>query len=464
MAKRKKVLIIGWDCAAPDIVFNRLKDKLPAVREMMEKGVWGNLRTCYPPITVPAWRVMFTGRDPGELGVYGFRSREGSSYDDFSIVTSNSIKVPAIWDVLGEKGGKSIVSNVPPSYPVKKINGHMISCFITPGPENEYTYPGRLKRKIKKLVGDYPFDVVFRTEKKAELKEDCFNMTEKHFKVLEFLLKKKKWELAAHVEIGLDRIHHGFWKYFDEKHHLYRQGSEYRDVIPDYYRLLDRWLAKFMNMVDEDTLVMVVSDHGAKRMKGAFCVNQWLESTGYLKLNTPPKPNQKILQADVDWERTKAWAWGGYYSRIFLNIKGREEKGIIEPGDAPSVISDLKKKILEMRGPDGSKWKNEVYEPGELYKNPKGIKPDLMVFWDDLSWRAAGTLGHESMFLPGNDTGPDDAVHDWNGIFLAWKKGWDKGIKVEGMKIQDIYPTLVKYLGMEDEYDSSGKPIEEVIR
>ena len=407
-----KIIFIGWDCAAPALVFDKLLGGLPNVRKAMETGLWGRLRSCDPPITVPAWQVMFTGRGPGELGVYGFRSRKGNSYGDFSIVTSKSIKNEAIWDFLGKKGMNSIVSGVPPSYPVRPLKGSMIACFITPDFKKDSVYPESLKAEIIRITGEYPFDVVFRTEDKKAIAKECFEMTEKHFKVFEYLLSKNDWKLAAHVEIGLDRVQHGFWKYFDSGHHLHEPGSEYAGVIPEYYRLLDGWLGRIMEKADEDTLIIVASDHGAKRMKGAFCVNQWLEKEGYLRFNSRPSAGQKLESADVDWTKTKFWGWGGYYTRLFLNIKGREEQGIIEPENTGREIRGIKEKILNFTGPDGRKWNNRVYEPHEMYENPQGDKPDLMVYWDDLYWRSAGTVGHASMFLPENDTGPDDAVHE----------------------------------------------------
>ena len=85
----KKVLLIGLDCAAPDLVFKRLKDKLPNLNILMEKGKYGYLLSCDPPITIPAWMVMVTGKTPGELGIYGFRHRKGNSYNEQWIATSN---------------------------------------------------------------------------------------------------------------------------------------------------------------------------------------------------------------------------------------------------------------------------------------------------------------------------------------------------------------------------------------
>ena len=142
-----------------------------------------------------------------------------------------------------------------------------------------------------------------------------------------------------------------------------------------------------------------------------------------MRFNEKPKPGQRIQSADVNWKKTKAWGWGGYYSRIFFNVKGRENSGRINPRDLDKEISKLKKKIMGVKGPSGEIWNTKVMTPDEAYPHAGGEKPDLMVFWDDLSWRAAGTIGHDNMYLMENDTGPDDGVHDWHGIIMGYKKG-----------------------------------------
>ncbi|MFW6134260.1 MAG: alkaline phosphatase family protein [Elusimicrobiota bacterium] len=459
----KKVLILGWDCATPQLVFDRYLEELPNVKKVINQGAWGKLKSVVPPITIPAWRCMVTGKDPGELGLWGFRHRQGNSYSDFSIATSQYLKPDAIWDELGKKGMESICSAIPPSYPPYKINGNLISGFMTPDTTRGYTYPESLKQEIENIVGEYPVDTAFRKDNKGEIRDSAYAMTEKHFRVLEYLLKNKQWNFAMHVEIGLDRIHHAFWRYFDETHHLYEQDSKYKDVVRDYYKILDRWLGRIMEIIDDDTLLIVASDHGAKGMKGAFCVNKWLSDIGYLKFKKKPKKGQRIQEANINWKKTKAWGWGGYYSRIFFNVKSREDKGKIKKKKLSKEIDKLKEKIKKLKGPNGEEWNTKVYTPEELYENPKGEKPDLMVFWDDLCWRSAGTLGHDSVYLEENDTGPDDGVHDWKGIVMGWKKGWNKGIQLKDTSILDIYPTVLKYLDIDISKRTKGEKVKELI-
>jgi len=384
----------------------------------MDDGVYGILESCHPPITIPAWAVMMTGKSPGELGLYGFRHRKPGSYTDIYIASSHSIKVPAVWDILAKHGKKSCLVSIPPSYPPKPINGYLISCFITPGADKEYTYPSSLKQEIESLAGKYIFDVEFRTEARKKLLEELYKMTEQHFKVIKYLMTRYKWDFFAFVEIGVDRVQHAFWKYFDPEHHLYTPGNEFEHVIEDYYKYIDEKVGELLKLIDEDTAVMVVSDHGAKRMKGAFCINEWLAQEGYLHYKEKPKQVMDLEKAPVDWSKTIAWGWGGYYARIYLNVKGREPQGVIEKEEYENVRDELAEKIRNIKGPNGEILKNHVYKPEELYTTLNGDPPDLIVYFDDLYWRSAGTVGHNTLYLPENDKGPDDAVHSMHGTII----------------------------------------------
>ena len=82
---RRRVMVIGLDCAAPELIFDRWLDDLPNLKSLYESGIHGELRSCDPPITVPAWSVMMSSKSPGRLGVYGFRNRADHSYDRYSI-------------------------------------------------------------------------------------------------------------------------------------------------------------------------------------------------------------------------------------------------------------------------------------------------------------------------------------------------------------------------------------------
>src|SRR5712672_2359637 len=101
---KRKVVVIGLDCAEPSLVFDRFKGRLPNLEKLMARGVAGRLRSCDPPITVPAWASMMSSKDPGTLGVYGFRNRADRSYEKMTTATALAVREPLLWDYLGAAG------------------------------------------------------------------------------------------------------------------------------------------------------------------------------------------------------------------------------------------------------------------------------------------------------------------------------------------------------------------------
>lgn len=453
----RKVLIIGLDSAPAEIVFDRRKE-FPNLNRLLENGSYGTMRSSDPPITIPAWMVMSTGKDAGRLGLYGFRHRTGPTYDKMWIATAQSINEPAIWDVIGQAGGQSVLVSVPPSYPPRPLAGNRIGCFITPGADKDYTYPKELKAEIEEKFGPYLFDVPFRIENRAEILKEIYRMTEKRFEVIHYLMRTKPWNLFMFVEIGVDRVQHAFWKFFDKTHHLYEAGNEFEAVIVDYYKFVDEKIGALLKEAGDDTVVLAVSDHGAKRMKGAFCINEWLIAEGDLVLGAVPARGASIEKTPIDWAKTKAWGWGGYYARVFLNVEGREPQGIIKPADYEKEREALAERLRGIRGPNGEKWATQVIKPNEYYDDARGDYPDLMVYFDDLYWRSAGTLGWGTMYLAENDTGPDDAVHAQHGMYIFY----DPQAKVSARKdidITDIAPTVLKALGLPVPADMKGRSL-----
>jgi predicted AlkP superfamily phosphohydrolase/phosphomutase len=441
-------MVIGLDCAAPQFVFDRWLGELPNLRSLTERGEWGVLRSCEPPITVPAWSVMTSSRSPGALGFYGFRNRRDHSYDGLVFADSRSVRVPRVWDLLSLRGRPVIVLGVPQTYPVSRVNGVMVSCFLTPDTAGvQYTYPPDLGAEISELVGRYLFDVPdFRTDDKDRLLADLEEMTDKRFRVAERLLDTRPWDLFFMVEMGTDRIHHGFWRFFDPDHRLYQPGNPYEGVTLDYYRRLDEKIGRLLRRADESTAVLVVSDHGARRMDGAVCVNEWLRREGYLVLREETSRPMRLTPDLVDWDRTVAWGEGGYYCRLFLNVRGREPRGAVAPEDYGSVRSELKAKLEALGDEHGRPIGTQAHRPEDLYPEPQGVAPDLLVYFGGLSWRSNGQVGVGSIHVFENDTGPDDANHAHEGLYVLAADGVTPGRGAE-RDLRDVAPTILSLLG-----------------
>jgi predicted AlkP superfamily phosphohydrolase/phosphomutase len=443
-----RALVIGLDCASPELVFERWRDELPTVRSLMERGRYGVLRSCDPPITVPAWACMTASRNPGALGIYGFRNRRDHSYDGLAIADSRAVRHPRVWDLLSRRGRPVIVIGVPPTYPVTPVHGAMISCFLTPDTDrSQYTYPAELKGEIEGLVGRYMVDVDdFRTDDKERLLAETETMTATRFRVAEHLLETRPWDLFFMVEIGTDRMHHGFWRFFDPEHRLHEPGNRFEHAILDYYRALDEKIARLLRFADDDTAVLLVSDHGAKRIDGGICVNEWLRQEGYLTLKEEPDEPTPLRPELVDWSRTQAWGEGGYYCRLSLNVAGREPEGIVPPADFGRLRDELKARLEALPDDQGRLIGTVAHRPEDLYDDRNGVPPDLLVYFGDLFWRSVGQVGTGRVHVLENDTGPDDANHAPEGLYLVVGDGIPPG-PGEDRELLDIAPTLLSLLG-----------------
>lgn len=438
-----KVAVIGLDCAAPALVFDSFRRDLPNLSRLMEAGAWGPLESSHPPITVPAWACMMSGCDAGQLGIYGFRNRRDYSYGAYTIADSRAVKRELVWDILSRTGLRSIVLGVPPSFPVKALNGCLVSDFLTPSTQNVYTYPPELKAEVEQAAGGYVFDVEgFRTDDKKALLGRIYEKTRKHFAVARHLARTKPWDFFMLVEMGVDRIHHAFWSTMDPTHSKHLPGNPLEDSIRQYYVYLDGEIGKLLEFFPADTEVLVISDHGAKKIDGGVCVNEWLIEKGYLSLREYPAKPTPIDKLAMDWSRTRAWGDGGYYGRIFLNVKGREPQGIVPEDQADALLAELRVGLEALAS--GTR----AYRPGELFRETQGYPPDLMVYFGDLHWRSVGSVGLRSVHTTENDTGPDEANHDWYGICINGLKNGSPHGQVGPVRIYDIGPSLLARFGL----------------
>jgi predicted AlkP superfamily phosphohydrolase/phosphomutase len=457
----KKLLLFGLDCATPQLVFDAWLNDLPNIKELIKKGIHGNLRSTIPPITVPAWTAMMTSKDPGTLGFYGFRNRRSYDYENLYFANAKYVKDKTVWNYLSRNRKSSIIFGVPQTYPPKPLNGIMVSSFLAPSKDVQFTYPDDIKTELDKAAdGDYIIDVKdFRTDNKDWLLEQIYIMTERRFKAFRHFYKKELYDFAMIVEMGIDRIHHGFWRFFDKTHRLYEPGNPYENAIHDYYCALDEEIGRTLDIIDDTTAVMVVSDHGAKPMKGAICINEWLQKEGLLVLKEKPKQQMRMTMDMVDWDKTRVWGEGGYYGRIFFNVKGREPRGIIPQQEYESFRDELKAKLEAIEDEEGRNINTKVFKAEELYRQVNNIAPDLIVYLGNLDWRSAGSVGIGAIHLFENDTGPDDANHAQEGIFILTVPGKKIEKQQDTYSIYDIAPTILRYFDIEVPDDMIGNSI-----
>jgi predicted AlkP superfamily phosphohydrolase/phosphomutase len=400
------MMVIGLDCAAPRLVFDRYRDAMPNLSALMKRGTWGHLRSSEPPITVPAWTCMVSGRDPGELGLYGFRNRVAGA-TRLRLADGNDVAAKRVWDWLGEHGYRVAPLFVPLTSPPSAVRGQMVSGFMWPG-------------------GD----------------------AEQHFEIAEHVWWEQQPDFMMMVEIGLDRFHHAFWRHIDPEHPRHEPGNPWEQTGREYYRQLDTHIGRLRELAGQDTTVLIVSDHGAQAMHGGFCINEWLIRKGYLVLRERPAVSSPVDHTLIDWTRTTAWAEGGYYARVFLNVAGREPNGIVAPEQLRAVRDKLRGELEDARDDEDERVSVSVRIPEEYYRQARGFPPDLMVYFDELRLRAIGSVGAGRIIVTANDTGPDSCNHDWDGIFIIAGRGVVARGYVEGAEIYDVAPTILGVFGI----------------
>jgi predicted AlkP superfamily phosphohydrolase/phosphomutase len=446
-----RVVVLGLDSVPPELIFERFLPRMPNFRRFLQGATYGALRTCEPPITVPAWAVLFSGVDPGTLGVYGFRHRKGASYTEQYTPTPQTLQSPPIWDTLSRKGKRVAIVGMPPGYPPPAVNGIYVSDFLTPDGAKDCTYPPSLQGELEGLLGrPMTFDVEFRHDQRATLYDQLLELCRERWKVAREVYRRGPWDLFALHDISPDRLHHAFWKFFDPRHPRHDPKGPFLDSGDRFYALLDEEIGKFLDLVEPGAVVLFASDHGSKAMDGCFCINEWLQGQGLLKLKGAiPAAGTPLEKCEVDWKRTKVWGAGGYYARLFLNVQGREPQGIVKPRDVEKLTQRLVADLSAVQRPDGRPLGVRVAAPASAYRSVRGDAPDLMAYFGDLAWRSAGTVGHGRLFLEENDTGPDDAVHGWDGFYAIHdpERPVDGGKKGPQEDILNVAPSLLRLMG-----------------
>ncbi len=300
----------------------------------------------------------------------------------------------------------------------------------------------------------------FRTSDKPALLEQLHVMTRRRFAVAEHLIATQPWDLFMMVEMATDRLHHGFWHYARSGTTCDLPASIIRSAGPCgiITSQLDRHIGSLVEKIPADALLLIVSDHGARALEGGIAINQWLVDQGYLVLDELPQQPTPPAQLAINWPRTRVWSEGGYYARIFLNVAGREPQGAIPVAEYEAWRDRLIVELEAMPVPDGRPLGTRVYRPQQLFRECRGVPPDLICYFGNLSWRSVGTVGNPSLFVYENDTGPDEANHDFPGIFISRQPLVSGAGRCPNLRLLDIAPSLLAAAGLPIPQDAAGRP------
>ncbi len=289
----------------------------------------------------------------------------------------------------------------------------------------------------------------------------CLEADDEREKMFFDALEKVRSGLCVCVFDGMDRIQHMFWRYIDEEHpaHKGQAESQQRNAIEDLYKRADELVGKTMKACDDDnTVLMVISDHGFNSFRRGVDLNVWLEENGYLTLK-PGGRGQKYL-AGVDWSKTKAFCLG--LAGIWLNVKGRESQGIVEPGDAAALRSELCEKLTGLRDDEKDELAiSRAFDAQKIYAGPyKTESPDLIIGYNRgyrVSWEAAIGQPTDKMFHDNDKAWSGDHCIDPKlipGVLYCNRK-----IDAKHPRLMDLGPTVLDMFGVDVPGHMDGKPL-----
>lgn len=276
-------------------------------------------------------------------------------------------------------------------------------------------------------------------------------------------LDKVRRGLVVCVFDSTDRVNHMYWRYLDPEHPA-REGfgdEKLRDAIPEHYARIDEMIGRTMARCDDpDTVLMVVSDHGAKSFRRGLDMNRWLIENGYMALKEDADPKAKYL-ARVDWSKTRAYGSG--LAGVYLNLKGREAEGIVDPGEeADRLREEIAEKLEALVDSEtGGKPILKVYNSLRFYKGPyKSDAPDLMIGYNEgyrVSWEAAIGDITDRVFCDNTKAWSADHLLDPRlvpGIFFC-----NRDIQADKPRIMDLGPTTLQLFGVDVPAHMDGKPL-----
>jgi predicted AlkP superfamily phosphohydrolase/phosphomutase len=489
-AKRiaKRVLIIGLDGATFDVLGPMMdKGYMPNMKHIVETGASGILNSTKPPITPAAWTTFMTGMGPGRHGVIDFE-RYDPATNTLAFNSMFQIQEKTIWQILSEKNYKVGSLHLPMTYPPRQVNGFMVSGFETPSIEAEFTFPKELKESILKEIPDYTFSTNWKRGLFGG--RSCFDENLEYFKqnfrqnvkLAQLCTAKYGWDAMMVLFKLVDNIQHKTWKYIDPKND--GKFPEKQRKVFSCFQVLDDCLGELMELArEQEATILIMSDHGHGSLDGRVQPNRLLKEWGYLNLISDAsqaktrlawswyrmfkKKRGRFKQGSVgierelaiDWPSTKACVMhAGMYGFLYLNLKGRQPDGVVEPYEYEQMRNELIEKFMAARDEKfGEPIFTEVVKPEELYKCSREEHPnmpDLMLIPRTglavirkirgnkaVKWALDGSLG---------------GTHRIEGIFLAHGPSVKPGLKIEG-NIADITPTLLAMLGQPVPADMEGK-------
>jgi len=356
-------VIIGLD-GVPYTMMSDLAENgvMPNMASIIQNGVFRQMDSSIPEISSVAWSSIITGANPGEHGIYGFSDVAPDSYR-VCFPNFNALKVPPFW--MDGSNGRSVIINVPFTYPAGELDGVLIAGFVALDMEKA-VYPGSLVEHLEEI--DYQIDVDSRkAHQSMELFLRDLNKTlECRISAYRYLWDTIDWNTFMLVFTGTDRLSHFLWSAYEDESHKF-----HADFL-NHFRRIDEVVGEINDRLNDDDLLVILSDHGFERLDESVNVNVHLKNSGFLKLKKQPAKSLNDIT-----EGTVAFALEP--GRIYINTAGKYPRGSVAENDREKVADDLVQGFASLEV-NGRKVINHIYRKEELYQGELADRaPDLVL-------------------------------------------------------------------------------------
>lgn len=510
-----RVFVLGWDGATWDILRPLMAEgRLPVLQGLISRGVSGTLNSVFPPLSPVAWTSVMTGKNSGKHGIFEFVEHLHNPLSG-RINTSKAIQSELVWETAGRFGKKTVAGAVPMSYPPRPMNGFFVGDFLSPANAPDFSSdPAAFEAMKQKLGGKYRAwaTVTHDGGHEADALADLTSFLSEHLEAVEYLATNHEWDLFMYDLMATDRIQHELWHAW-QPDHMKAKGrdlSKIREGFIAFWEMLDSGVGRILEKLGPETNVILMSDHGFGPIEWYVNFNVWLLDEGFIQLQDSLYVRQKhwfyrrgvtpewiynimarmgladqrvsrfqgkqdnfwdrlatsafLSGKHIDWSKTVAYAQGNF-GQIFLNLKGRQPHGCVDPADAPALLERIKERLFSIKHPEtGEPLVEKVYGRDELYSGPyHKMGPDLTVVLKDWNYRTIGLhefTTHKTISPAFGPTGD----HRMEGMIVGVGPAFEQGAVPQSACLLDIAPTVLHLLGVPVPEDMDGRVLTELLR